>query len=63
MSFLVKKIVNHIREEIEKQKHENTEAYYVNKERIVLIQGVVLKIQLPLNYFKDIQANKDVTPK
>jgi len=43
MSFMVNKIIKNI----DVNAQENAWQYYVNKERILMFQGVVLKICLP----------------
>lgn len=58
MSFMVNKIIKNIN----LNDHAEPEAYYVNKERILMFQGVVLKICLPLDYYNDIKGRKEVKP-
>jgi hypothetical protein len=41
---------------------ENSEKYFVNKERILMFQGVVLKICLPLEYYNKIKHKKKIMP-
>lgn len=55
-------MVNKIIKNIDLNTAENPEHYYINKERILMFQGVVLKICLPENYFKDIRARRNVKP-
>lgn len=58
MSFMVNKIIKNI----DVSAVENPETYYINKERILMFQGVVLKICLPEQNFKDIRSRKVVKP-
>jgi len=57
-SFMVDKIIKNI----DISAVENPDQYYVNKERILMFQGVVLKIRLPLNYYEDIKSRRKVKP-
>jgi hypothetical protein len=56
MSFMVNKIIKNI----DLTSHESPESYYINKERILMFQGVVLKICLPEQQYRDIKARKEV---
>lgn len=58
MSFMVNKIIKNI----DIYSIENPEEYYINKERMVTFQGVVIKVCLPPEYYADIKARKEVKP-
>lgn len=57
-SFMVNKIINNIDLNVVK----DPDTYFPGKERILMFQGVVLKICLPQQYYNDIKGKKKVQP-
>lgn len=58
MSNMVNKIIKNI----DLYNIERPDEYYINRERILIFQGVSIKICLPQIYFDDIKARKEVKP-
>lgn len=51
LSFMVNKIIKNI----DVSGMENPEEFYVDRERVVMLQGIALKICLPSEYFPDVK--------
>ena len=58
MSFMIKQIIKNI--DIEGQ-GEGAEAYFVGMERVVMVEGINLKVNLTKEAFDDIKAGKEIT--
>lgn len=58
MSFMIKQIIKNI--DIEGQ-GEGAETYFVGMERVVMVEGINLKVNLTKEAFDDIKAGKEIT--